>query len=284
MPVPKVLPIVLLSLAGLMAPARGGAGAGTLPSGAPPALVSAALSNELHAAQDTSHPMRYLLRKQTPRLTSTREICETKDGAVARLLSINESPLDAVAQQKEIARLEELAGDPAWQRHRKQAEAADRSRALEVLRLLPTAFLYEDIGPGEDASGAIERFRFRPNPRFSPPDLEAQVLTAIAGEIWINPAQQRVTRLQGHLQQSVKFGWGILGRLYKGGQIRIDQEEVAPGVWRTIQLQMQMSGRVLFRTRNFDVLQQESRFSPLPANLTYQEAIGLLLEKEQALR
>ena len=39
------------------------------------------------------------------------------------------------------------------------------------------------------------------------------------GEIWIDPVHQRVVRLEGHLQQDVDFGWGILGRLNKGGWI-----------------------------------------------------------------
>lgn len=281
----NLLPTVCLALAGVLLPARSTAAAtAALPPDRPPTLVSTALANELRAAEDTSHPLRYLLHRQTPRLSSTRAIYETRDGAVARVLSINDAPLDPAAEQKEIARLEELAGDPGRQRHRKQAEAADTARALKVLRLLPRAFLYEDIGPGEDASDPIERFRFKPNPRFSPPDLETQVLTAMAGEIWIDPAAQRVTRLEGHLQQDVNFGWGILGRLNKGGWIRIDQAEVAPGLWRTVRLQMEMNGRVLFRARAFNLIQKESGFSPLPVDLTYRQAIGMLLAKEEARR
>ncbi len=281
MPVRRIVPTVCLALTAFFPAVRVAAAAPLSPARSQ-ALVNAALANELRAAQDTTHPMCYLLRKQTPRLASTREICETKDGAVARLLSVNDIPLGADAEQKEIARLQELLRDPGRQRHRKLAEAADTARALEVLRLLPRAFLYQDIGPGEGPSGPIERFRFEPNPRFSPPDLATEVLTAMAGEIWIDPAQQRVTRLEGHLQQNVSFGWGLLGRLYKGGWIRIDQAEIAPGLWRTVRLQLQMSGRVLFRTRNFDLLEVESRFNPLPADSNYRQAIGLLLAGEQA--
>ena len=282
MPVRSLLPKVCLLLAGLFAAPRPAA-ARPLSAGQAQTLVNTALANELRAAEDASHPMRYLLRKQTPRLSSTRAICETRDGAVARLLAINGSRLSPPAEQKEIARLEELLRDPVRQRHRKLAEAADTARALTVLRLLPRAFLYEDIGPGQGDSGPIERFRFRPNPQFTPPNLEAEVLTAMAGEIWIDPAQQRVTRLEGRLQHNVSFAWGILGRLYKGGWIRIDQAEIAPGQWRTVRLELQMNGRVLFRARDFDLLEEESRFSALPAGIGYPDAIHLLLEEEPRL-
>jgi hypothetical protein len=252
------------------------------------ALVDRALANELRAAQNASHPMRYLLRKTTPRLTATRDICETKEGDVARLRSINNAPLSADADQRELARLTDLENDSGKQRHRKQSEDADTARALEVLRMLPSAFVYQYAGPG-DGSGAgqngspagastrpIEKFTFRPNPQFNPPDLETQVLTAMSGAIWIDPAAERVTRLEGHLEQDVDFGWGILGRLYKGGWITIDQAEVQPGVWRTVKFQMQMNARVVFKTKSFDTTEEESRFAPLPAGLGYQQAIEML--------
>jgi hypothetical protein len=240
------------------------------------AMVAAALANELKAAQDTSHPMRYTLRKTSPRLTTTKEIFETKDGLVARLTSINDKPLSEADQEKEDARLVELHADPGKQRHRKQAEDADADRALMVLRALPNAFLYQYAGSGESPSGTIQKFTFRPNPGFSPPDLETQVLTQMAGEIWIDAARLRVTRLQGRLQQDVDFGWGILGRLNKGGWITIDQADVGGGQWRIVHFQMQMSGRVVFRTRVFDTTEDETHFAPLPAGLGYQKAIDTL--------
>ena len=112
------------------------------------ALVDRALANELRAAQDASHPMRYQLRKTSPRLTTTKEICETRDGDVARLIAINDRPLSAADEQKEEARLDALLSDPGKQRHRKQAEDTDAGRALKVLRALPTAFDYQYAGSG----------------------------------------------------------------------------------------------------------------------------------------
>ena len=240
------------------------------------ALVDRALANELRAALDAGRPMRYVLKRSTPRLSSTREIYETREGDVARLLAIDGRPLGPAAEQKEEARLSELAATPGRQRHRQQAEDADRARALKVLRALPEAFLYEYAGTEQGPGGLVEKFAFRPNPEFSPTALETQALTAMAGAIWIDPRQERVTRLEGHLQQDVNFGWGILGRLNKGGWIVIDQAEVLPGQWRTVRLQMAMNGRVFFRSRNFDTTEEESQFALLPPAMGYQQAIAKL--------
>ena len=240
------------------------------------ALVERAVSAEMRTAQDASHPMRYRLRKSSPRLTTVKEIFETREGAVARLLSIGDKPLSAADEEKEQARLDGLLSDPGRQRHRKQNEDADTGRALKVLHALPQAFLYQFAGTGWGSAGKVEKFTFKPNPQFSAPDLETQVLTAMAGEIWIDASQMRVTRLEGHLQKDIDFGWGILGRLNKGGWIVIEQADVGGRQWRIVRFQMAMSGRVLFKNKSFDTMEEQTQFEPLPAGLGYRQAIQML--------
>lgn len=232
--------------------------------------------------------MHYELRKTSPHWSSTKKIYETKDGDVARLVAQNGQPLSAAEEQKEEARLVELAADPGKQRRRKQAEDQDQVRVLKVLQALPVAFLYQDAGPierpaekpGDGSNPKLEKFTFKPNPAYSAPDLETQVLTQMAGEIWIDPVHLRVVRLEGHLQQDVDFGWGILGRLNKGGWIVIEQADVGPDMgidqWRTVHFQMVMSGRVVWKTRVFDTSEDESGYEPVPLGLGYQKAIELL--------
>jgi hypothetical protein len=220
--------------------------------------------------------MRYRLQKSSPRLTSTKEIFETKDGDVARLISVNNAPLSQADEQKEQARLDQLLGDPSLQRHRKQTEDADQARAMKILHALPDAFVYQFASSGYGPTGKVERFTFKPNPGFDPPDLETQVLTQMTGEIWIDVAQERVARLEGHLQQDVDFGWGILGRLNKGGWIVIEQADVGDHQWRIVHFKMGMSGRVVFKNKDFTTTEDENQFEPVGVGTTYQQAIQML--------
>jgi hypothetical protein len=246
------------------------------------ALVAQALEAELRAAQDTDHPMEYLLRKSTPRLTSTKEIIETRDGAVARLVMINDAVPSPSDREKDDARLEALLADPGRQRKRKQSEQDDAGRALKALRALPKAFLYQYAGSDTRGSARIERYTFRPNPKFNSSDLELEVLTAMTGELAIDTAHQRVVRLEGHLQQDVDIGWGILGRLNKGGSIVIEQSDVGQGQWRIVHFQMEMNGRVLFKARSFDTTEEQTQFVPVPVGMTYQQAIQMLRSGQRA--
>jgi hypothetical protein len=244
------------------------------------ALVQRALANEVGAATNSLHPMRFQLRKSSPRLTTTKEICETKDGAVALLLAINDKPLGPAEKQQEQARLDTLLNDPAKQRHRKQSQDEDTARALKMLRALPNAFLYQYAGTVDGPGGKIEKFTFKPHPKFDPNDLETQALVHMTGEIWIDPVRERVSHLEGHLQEDVDFGWGILGRLYKGGWLVIEQADVGEDQWRITHLRMAMSGRVLFKTKIFDTTEDQSHFATVPAGIGYQQAIRLLREQQ----
>jgi hypothetical protein len=241
-------------------------------------LVSQTLATELRAVRDTTHPMRYFLRKTTPRVTTTKEIFETKDGAVARLVAVSDRPLNSSEEQTERARLDGLLADPSRQSHRKRSEEGDLDIVLKLLRMLPDAYLYQYAGPAyyQTPGSTVEKFTFHPNPAFEPPDLESEALKAMTGEIWIDTVQARVTRLEGHLQEDTDYGWGVLGKLDKGGWIVIEQAAVDGRQWRIARFQMRMDLRILFKERNIDTTEEMTQYRAVPLGLDYRQAIQML--------
>jgi hypothetical protein len=236
------------------------------------ALVQRALLNEISAAKDSSHPMRYRLRKTSPNLTTIKNIIETHDGDVARLISRDNAPLSAADEQIEQDRLNQLLNDPSRQRHRQQGEDSDLRRAMKILQVLPDAFLYQY----SRTDGNTAKFAFHPNPNFQSEDLETRALTAMDGELWVDTTAERVTRLEGHLKQDVDYGWGILGQLNKGGYILIEQAEVAPKIWHTTNLKLKMSFRILYKSKASDATLELTDFSLVPQGLDYKQAIQML--------
>lgn len=270
-----LLPSVVLAAVLAAVPTQGQ----TPPALTPPqaqALVDRALAAELRSAQDKFHPMRFRLRKTSPRLTSTKEIIETKDGAVALLVALFDKPLTQEEEQAEQARLDALLSDPSRQRHRQLGEEGDIGIVLKLLRMLPDAYLYEYAGAASGPAGPVQKFTFRPNPNFTPPDFETKALTALTGEIQIDAAQERVTRLEGHLQQDTDYAWGILGKLDKGGWIVIEQADVGGHQWRINRFQMKMDLRILFKEKNFDTTEEMTQYAPVPKGIDYRQAIKML--------
>jgi len=242
------------------------------------AMVKRVLQVELEDAQASaqSHPLQYKLRKQSPRLATTKIIVESKDGDVARLIAINDAPLSAEDEQKENARLQGLLDDPGLQHHRQQREQGDTERARKVMRALPDAFLYTYAGVVDTPQGPSYKLSFQPNPDFDPQDLEAQVLKGMAGEMWIDVGQQRVTRLHGKRLNDVDYGWGIIGKLDQGGTLLLEQADIGNHQWRTTHMALVMNGRAFWKTIKLDTTLDLSQFTPVASGLSYQQAIQLL--------
>ena len=124
------------------------------------ALVRRAIQNR-EAAAKTHGPLRYLLRKSDDHRDTTKDIIETAQGNVSRLIAINNQPLTPGANQAELDRLHTLANHPEIQEHRHQREQKDAARVNRLMHLLPDAFLYRDQGatraPSEQAQAGQEK-------------------------------------------------------------------------------------------------------------------------------
>ena len=286
----SLAPAFLLSFTFLVLTAHAGAQSSSAPlTPTPPPLsqeqtdnlVRQVLHTEMNQADDISHPMRYRLHKSSPRFSTTKLIVETKDGNVARLIAINNTPLDPAQQQVEDQRLQQLASDPKLQRHRQEREKNDTERARKIMRALPDAFNYQYAGVADTPQGPSYRFTFLPNRDFDPQDIEAQALKAMAGELWIDVAQQRVTRLEGKRLHDVDYAWGILGKLESGGTLLLEQADVGNHQWRTIHLVLAMNARVLLKTIKLDTTLELSQFAPVTNGIGYQQGIQLLQSETQ---
>lgn len=265
--IPPVLPAILAACCiPLLAQA---------PPGDPVALVRAASWNELHSPK--GHPFRFRLRKQDENGVTTKEIIETRDGDVARLVEVDDKQLTPEREKAERARLDNLLAHPELQARRQKREQADSNRSNEMVRLLPDAFLYTYRDIVRTPSGPAWRLTFVPNEKFIPPDREAQVYHGMAGELWVDCAQKRIARLDAHLISDVNFGWGVIGRLYKGGTIQVIQKDVGENHWETTHLQLNLTGKILmFKSVAFQTTEDSSNFKPVSSTLTYQDAIRML--------
>jgi hypothetical protein len=249
------------------------------------ALVRRAIQNR-EAAAKTHRPLRYLLRKTSDHRDTTKDIIETDQGAVARLIAINNQPLTPEANQAELDRLNTLANHPEIQEHRRQREQKDAGRVNRLMRLLPDAFLYRDQGttpcpagpaPARAGEATCHHLSFSPNPSFEPPDVEANIFRGLAGELWIDQAQERLTRLDAHVIANVDFGWGILGKLDKGGTIQLEQSDIGNHDWELTTLKLNLKGKALMlKSLDIQLTEQASHFSQVPAGTDYRKAIELL--------
>jgi hypothetical protein len=240
------------------------------------ALVRRAVQHRLDAAKN-HHPLQYFVRRIDERRDSTKLIVETSDGSVARLVAIGGKPLSPDADKSELDRLDLLAAHPEMQERRRKNEQKDADRITHMLSLLPEAFLYKFEGTVSCPSGQCYRMSFTPNPNFAPPDLESNIFRGIAGELWVDQAQERLVRLDARFIADVDFGFGIIGKLNKGGTVLLEQSAVGENDWELTGLKIHVNGKALLvRSFSYQVDEQANHFSPVSPSLHYRDAINLL--------
>ena len=237
------------------------------------ALIERAAEHE-KLALESPIPYEFTERLQWSWGSESRAVIETPDGRADRIILFRDEPLQPDQQEKQQRRLEKLLRDRDAVKNELQDQKAETQRRIKMLKAFPLACLFSFAG----RENGLLRFAFRPNPEFSPKDRETQMYRGMEGNVWIEPAQERIVRIEGTLVKDVSFGWGILGRLSKGGIYEIAQTQVAHGVWRISTLNVDVKGRI-FLVNSFRFFRDESDsgFRPTKASLTYRDAIQALL-------
>ena len=237
------------------------------------ALIERAAEHEV-LALESPIPYEFTERLEWSWGSESRSVIETADGRVDRIVLFRDEPLPPDQQEKQKHRLEKLLRDRDAVKNELQDQKAETQRRIKMLKAFPHACLFDFAG----WENGLLRFTFRPNPEFSAKDRETQMYRGMEGNVWLEPAQERIVRIQGRLVKDVSFGWGILGRLSKGGIYEIAQTQVAHGVWRISKLNVDVKGRILL-VDSFKFFRDETDtgFHPTVTGMTYPEAVQALL-------
>jgi hypothetical protein len=169
--------------------------------------------------------------------------------------------------------MKKLVDDPSERAKRDKRAKDDEDKVAQMFKAIPDAFIFKYEG----AEDGQVRLSFFPNPHYEAPTRELQVFRSMSGKMWIDRAGLRMTRLDGSLFEDVTFGWGLLGRLNKGGAFSVTQNRVADDHWEIVSLDVRMSGHaVVFKTINVKQLQRITGFHRISDTMTISEAYQLL--------
>jgi hypothetical protein len=253
---PKVLLLLLLVPSSVRA------------QGNPRELVVKMVQNELASQKDPRYWM-YLDSKEKPGRTEVDRVIQTPECWVSWPVSVNGNPPTEKETNNARDHLESLMNDPHLRRKNRGEIDADSRKSAEMLKILPDAFRFT----GDGRQGNSVRLKFLPNPKYRPPSNESKVFHHMEGILLIDAKQIRLAKLSGTLVSDVEFGFGILGKLQKGGTFEVVQSEVYPNDWEVSLLDVQISGRALFfHTIGEQQHEVKSQFEPVRPDLGVTEA------------
>ncbi|HKF46204.1 MAG TPA: hypothetical protein VKB38_02525 [Terracidiphilus sp.] len=261
-------------LAGILAAASAVCSAQQGAQEEPGKLVREVVYNELHD-HDLHGYWRYWVERHSPNDVRVEEQVETSDGPIARAVSSNGQPVSEQVAEKEETRLRELASSPGERANLRQSYRDDEKRVGRILAMLPDAFAFQDEG----TDNGIRHLRFSPSPSYSAHCIEARVFHQLSGDLFIDVRMKRMKKLEGHLNDNVDFGMGLLGRVNKGGWFRMVRTQVSPTEWKTERLEVHMNGRaLLFKTLAHDTSEVRGGFEAVPPKMSLEQGLRVLNE------
>lgn len=96
----------------------------------------------------------------------------------------------------------------------------------------------------------------------------------------VENAHHRIQELKGRLMNDVNFGWGLLGKLEKGGSFSVERKEIGPGIWDITSTHVHIQGHALiFKSISEQEDDEKSSFSRQPDNISLEQAASAVMAK-----
>lgn len=238
----------------------------------PTQVVQQAVNAELAAARDDHSLWRYLKQEAGG---NQFMVVETSKGSISRHVTENGHPASAATLKADDDAIRRYVHDPSLQaKQRRDGEHDDKS-ATQLLNLMPQAFIWKIDSETPDSI----HLSYRPNPSFSPPDMESRVMGGMSGTLVVIKEGHRIRTFEGRLGNDVTLGFGLLARLRQGSTFDIERRLVGEGLWEISETHVHISGHALFfKTIGTQEDEIKTRFTPVPPGTTLEQAVVLLDE------
>lgn len=242
-------------------------------------LVRAVVNHELEH-QNNPQLFTWKERIAKPSRTITKQMVETPQGIISRVTAINDKPLSGEERKRDDDRINRLL-DPKQMADKRKQQKQDEDRTLKMVRSLPDAFRYEYAGTETAPDGhVLVRLKFTPNPSFDPPSRETLVFEGMQGSMVLDRTAMHLVSIDGTLFKDVTIGWGIIGRLNRGGRFYVQQAEVYKGHWDQVKLELDFNGKALI-FKSIRIKESDTQFDFQPVqNMNVAQALDFLRKQE----
>ena len=243
-----------------------------IPSEATGNLVREACYNAIQQ-RETKALWSYRVERHDDNHVILEQVIETVDIPVKHLLAIDGHAPTLAQLKEEDERYGSLLKNSAGQSAFKKDHAEDSKKMEEMLRIIPEAFVFQDLGKER----GLEKVAFHPNPDFKPKTYEQRVLHNLVGTAFIDLHDKQIARISASLAQRVEFGLGFLGRVDRGGTLKITRTRLSDGVWQVSMEKIDLSGRMaIFKSLNRHKDEQRTDFKPVAPGTTFAQALDEL--------
>ena len=172
----------------------------------------------------------------------------TGAGTSKIVLRDSDKPVDAEMYNREMQSLKDLLqsmanpNDPAAKAALAKRARREHDRA-DFVDAAKTSFKIKWLGTAWVHSRQCDVFELDPDSSFHPHGVFQDALAHVTAKVWVDRETNQLARGEARIMSDVSFGGGILGKLYRGGVVSMEQAEVAPGIWLPTHMQYDFAGR-----------------------------------------
>ena len=178
----------------------------------------------------------------------TYRVVPTGMGNTKILLHEEGKPADASAYARQLQTLEDVLqtmanpddpkGKAAYAKFQKRMH--ERAQFVDAASEAYTAkWVTREGWNGHDC----DVIALDPNPKFQPHSMFQDAFAHITAKLWVDHQAIQIVHAEAHVTSDISFGGGILGKLYRGSVVSMDQAEIAPRIWLPTHYQYDFAGR-----------------------------------------
>jgi hypothetical protein len=123
---------------------------------------------------------------------------------------------------------------------------------------LTVAFNFKVVGEQKLGPYKVYVLQATRRPGYNPPTREAQVLTGMAGKLWIDEETFQWVKVEAHVVEPVSIE-GFLAKVEPGTRFELEKVPVGNGIWLKKDFSMHSRAKILFFFQHND--QEQESFS-----------------------
>jgi hypothetical protein len=182
--------------------------------------------------------------------TRTYEVTMILGSPYERLIGVDGKPLlpqqKAGEEQKLEATIQERERESAEERAERVASyEKNRSRNHVLMDQLTLAFDFKLLGEQQLGPYKVYVLKATRRPGYKPPNREAEVLTGMQGELWIDEKTFQWVKVEAQVVHPVSIE-GFLATVERGTRFELEKMPVADGIWLPEHFSMRARAKILF--------------------------------------
>jgi hypothetical protein len=123
----------------------------------------------------------------------------------------------------------------------KKKEDDDDIEIKDFLRISEITSIRREMFRGHE----VIAFDFEPRKGFKPKSRAEDIVSKLAGTIWVDEVAQQIARLEARFTDSFKIGGGMLASIGASTAFSFEQEKIGDEVWLPSSMEANLSARVL---------------------------------------